>query len=156
MSVINVSSSCAINGNVRDVFKYVVPIDVNLIFKRKGIIPGVKSSSNTELWDKAGLTRTILFEDNSSANETLESVIEPESFSYTISSFSSVLRFFVSKISGKWMFQPKDNNAHIFWTYTVHTRGITGYIITLFIIKKSMQKVMNEALRIIKKEYEKK
>ena len=155
MFVTNVLSNISINGNVHDVFTYVVPIDVNLIFKRKGIIPGVKSSSNTETWNQAGLTRTVVFEDNNTAQEKLESVLAPESFSYTISNFTSVLRVFVSQISGNWIFQTNDNKTHIHWTYSLHAHGIIGHIITQAVIKKSMQMVMDEALRIIKKEYEK-
>ena len=154
MTAVDITSNTAIEGNILELFKYVVPIDVNRIFERKGIVPGVQSSSNTEKWYKAGQTRTIVFDDNSQANETLESVIEPESFSYTITGFSSILRFFVAKIDGTWTFQSKDGMTAIAWKYSLHPRKTVGYIIIKLFIEKSMQWVLDNALRIIKSDYE--
>jgi len=150
MKKIDIVTKTQIAGNIKDVFQFIVPIDLNLIFKKKGIIPGVKKTSNTEKWYKAGMTRTVLFEDNSTATEKLIDVSEFSSFSYNITNFTSLLRYFVAQINGKWIFTEEDNNiTNIVWTYTLIPRNIIGSLTISLIIKSNMNLVLNNALQII-------
>jgi len=150
MKKIDIVTKTQIAGNIKDVFQFIVPIDLNLIFKKKGIIPDVKKTSNTEKWYKAGMTRTVLFEDNSTATEKLIDVSEFSSFSYNITNFTSLLRYFVAQINGKWIFTEEDNNiTNIVWTYTLIPRNIIGSLTISLIIKSNMNLVLNNALQII-------
>jgi len=99
MTAVDITSNTTINGNILDVFRYVVPI--------------------------------------------------------TITGFSSMLRFIVSKIDGKWTFQSNGGMTTIVWKYSLHPGRIIGYIIISLFIARAMQNVLNDALSIIKMGYEK-
>lgn len=156
MKKINIIAKTQIAGNIKDVFKFIVPIDLNLIFKKKGIIPGVKKTSNTEKWYKAGMTRTVVFDDNNTALEKLESVKEYESFTYQITDFTSILKNFVSKINGEWNFsEDKNNFVKINWKYSLTPKNIFGSFIIRLFIKSNMNAVLKNALQIINENYNK-
>ena len=154
MKSISIIAKIRIKGDIKDIFQYIVPIDLNLIFKKKGLIPGVKSTSNIEKWYKAGMTRTVFFDDNNTALERLESVKEYESFSYEITDFTSILKNFVSKINGEWKFHQDENDyVSIIWEYCLTPKNIYGSIIIKLFIKANMNAVLKNALQIIKENY---
>ena len=73
-----------INVNVDSAFNYIVPVKLEHIFKRYKNLPAVVKTDEKQKWFTPGLTRTVFFEDGSTAHETLLTVSPSESFSYKV------------------------------------------------------------------------
>lgn len=118
-------------------FNYIVPVDLSHIFKRHKRFPAITKTNETEKWVKAGLTRTIFFEDGSTSKESLLTVIPHTSFSYRIENFTSQLRFLAKRIEGDWAFINLGNNqTKIEWTYKVVPKNFVARgLINLFLMK---------------------
>jgi hypothetical protein len=154
MKNISIVASIIINGNIKQVFEYVVPIELSVIFKKTGFIPGVKSTTNKEKWYVPGMTRTVIFDDNTSASERLTSVTEFESFTYVINQFTSSLKYMLLQIDGRWDFKNRDSKTEIVWEYSLTPRNMFSSFIIHLILKRSLGQVLEKALNIIKENIE--
>jgi hypothetical protein len=125
-----------INAPIEIAFNYIVPVDLTHIFKRYKIFPAVINTSIKDDWIKPGLKRTVFFEDGTTAEEKLLTVVPNSSFSYEIVNFTSKLRFLVKKIEGDWLFTDLGNGqTKIDWIYkTIPKNFITRLVINGFII----------------------
>lgn len=136
-------------------FNYIVPVKLEHIFKKYRNLPAITHTDERELWFSPGLTRTVYFEDGSTAKESLLTVVAPSSFSYKIEAFTSRLRFLARRIEGSWMFTPlPDGNVKIQWTYTVIPQNfVTKAAINMFLLK-NIRELLNNALMILKADLE--
>lgn len=74
-----------IEVSTEEAFLHIVPIDLASIFTGYGPLPSVtKTLNQTGPWDAAGRSRTVVFSDGSSAEETLTSYEYPNRFAYRI------------------------------------------------------------------------
>ena len=71
-------------------FGYVFPAGLPHFFKGTTFIPAVVSTSLDEGWHTPGLVRTIFFQDGSTSQESLLTVIAPASFSYKNDLFTAL------------------------------------------------------------------
>src|SRR5438874_502805 len=95
-----------IETSTEDAFKHIVPIDLTSIFTGYGPLPAVtETRDQTGSWDAEGRTRTVVFSDGSSAQESLTGYEYPNHFTYRIRGFTGVLRFFTSEARGEWWFE---------------------------------------------------
>jgi hypothetical protein len=144
-----------INSPIDSAFNYIVPVNLSHIFKRYKNLPAIVKTNETEKWNKAGLTRTVFFEDGSTSSENLLTVVPYSSFSYKIENFTSQLRFLAKRIEGNWIFTDLGNGqTKINWTYTIIPKNfITRGLIKLFILK-NVTALLNNALTILKDDLE--
>jgi L-ascorbate metabolism protein UlaG (beta-lactamase superfamily) len=151
MKSISVTVQGSIEKNIKEVFQFIVPIGLHLLFQKKGILPVVKRTSNTGVWYQAGMTRTVFFDDGATALEKLTNVSEFDSFSYEISHFTSSLKKFVYSINGTWNFTDKGNDrTDVAWTYSLVPSSFMGSIIIHLLTKARARSTLNNALRIVK------
>lgn len=137
---------------VKEVFDYILPIDLAYIFKKYKLLPAVISTNEKQKWNIPGLTRLVVFSDRSNAQEELLIVESPNFFSYKITKFSSILRFLIVQINGSWHFQQIKENTHITWKYELIAKNkIAKWIISLFIYK-DLQVFLQNAINIIEKD----
>jgi hypothetical protein len=109
-----------INAPIDSAFNYIVPVELSHIFKKYKNLPAITKTDEKEKWFKAGLTRTVYFEDGSTSKETLLTVVPNTSFSYRIENFTSQLRFLAKRIEGDWVFTDLGNGqTKIEWTYKI-------------------------------------
>lgn len=100
-----------INAQVTKTFDYIVPINLPHIFRGSLLIPGIETTSIQEGWNTAGLSRTIFFKDGTSSQETLLTVVRPNSFSYKNDHFTSpILKRLVKRLEGEWVFTELETN----------------------------------------------
>ncbi|WP_228779820.1 SRPBCC family protein [Aquiflexum lacus] len=144
-----------INAHIDTAFNYIVPVDLSLIFKRYKRLPAVVKTDENEIWFKPGLTRTVYFDDGTTAKETLLTVEQCQSFTYKIEDFTSQLRFLAKRVEGNWQFTAMENgHTYIEWTYTIIPKNfITRFIIRHFILK-DINGLLNNGLLIIKENLE--
>ncbi|WP_298148574.1 hypothetical protein [Flavobacterium sp.] len=144
-----------INTTVNTAFNYIVPIDLSHIFKKYKRFPAIIKTDEKELWIKPGLTRTVYFEDGTTAKESLLTVVEGDSFSYQIVGFTSQLRFLAKKVEGSWKFTELENRqTKIEWTYRIIPKNFVARFIIKSFILKDINGLLNNALFIIKKDLE--
>lgn len=136
-------------------FNFIVPVKLSRIFKKYKRFPAITKTNETELWNKAGLTRTVYFEDGTTAQESLISVKLNESFSYKIENFTSSLRKLAKRIEGEWIFTDLGNGqTKIEWTYKIIPKnGITKTMIKWFVLK-DLKVLLSNALTILKEDLE--
>ena len=110
-----------INQPISAVFKYIVPVDIPHIFPRQGAAPGVVANTVTTEWGTAGQQRVTTFDDGSTIDETLLTVVEDKSFSYLIENFTSpAMKGVVDRIEGTWDFTDNgDDTTSIEWIYAL-------------------------------------
>ncbi|WP_228527928.1 SRPBCC family protein [Pararhodonellum marinum] len=146
--VVNVAADSA--------FNYIVPIDLSTIFKKYKRFPAVIKTDETEKWITPGLTRTVYFDDGTTAKESLLTVVQGESFSYQIENFTSQLRFLAKRVEGNWEFTPmEDGQTHIVWTYTVIPKNFMARFIIKSFVLKDIHGLLNNGLSIVKENLEK-
>ena len=145
-----------IDAPIDSAFNYIVPVDLSHIFKKYKNLPAITKTDETERWIKAGLTRTVYFEDGSTSKETLLTVVPHSSFSYKIESFTSKLRFLAKRVEGNWVFTDLGNGqTKIEWTYIIVPKNfITRGIIKLALLK-NVKGLLTNALTILKTDLEK-
>ncbi len=120
-------------------------------------MPAITKTDEKEKWIKAGLTRTVYFEDGSSSKETLLTVIPHSSFSYRIEDFTSPLRFLVKQIKGDWIFTDLGaGQTEIEWTYKIIPKNIFTRGLIYLVLLKNIKDVLTNALIILKDDLEKK
>jgi len=154
-NVPQINVTITINTSIDSAFNYIVPVNLSHIFKRYKRMPAIIKTNEPEKWFKAGLTRTIFFEDGSTSKEKLLTVIPHTSFSYEIDSFTSQLRFFAKRIEGKWLFIDLGNRqTKIEWTYIIVPKNSIARILIKMIVVKDMVWLLNNALSILKEDLE--
>lgn len=144
------------NNNLEDSYSYIVPFELNHIIKETGMLSGVDSTSNKEIWFKPGSSRTIYFHDGNTAFETLLTVEQNKGFSYVVEDFSSILRLFAKRVEGSWVFtENKDGTVHIEWTYKLISKSWFARRVLNNFVMNDVEQMLNNALLIIKDDLEK-
>lgn len=139
----------------KETFEYIVPIDLEHIFKPYKNISGIDSTSNKKAWYKAGMTRTVFFDDGTSSEETLLSVTPHSAFTYKVDGFTNSLKGLIKQINGSWTFTETENGKiHIEWTYEFVPKNFFARFLVNTIVKKRMKTPMTNALTVIKDELE--
>ena len=150
-----VTVTVLITAPIDKAFNYIVPVDLAHIFKRYKRLPGVLKTDETETWIKSGLTRTVFFDDGSTARETLLSVVDPASFSYKIENFTSPLRFLARRIEGSWAFTDlRNGQIKIEWTYKVIPKNSIARGLINSILLNDVKVVLTNALATLKDDLE--
>ena len=144
-----------VTAPIDSAFRYIVPVDLAHIFRRYKRLPGVLTTNETETWIRPGLTRTVFFDDGSTAQETLVSVVSPTNFSYEIEKFTSQLRFLARRIEGNWVFSDLNNGqVKIEWTYKIIPKNFIARGLINSILLKDIKVVLTNALAILKDDLE--
>lgn len=137
------------DASIDDAFIYSAPISLPLIFTGYGPLPAVVATdSQTGNWDAAGQTRTVILSDDSTAQEMLNSYKRPNQFSYTVDSFTGLLRFLVESAYGTWHFTSAGDKTRISWTYTFTPKSALLLPVVSFIAKVLWRGYMRKALRL--------
>lgn len=133
-------------------FEHIVPIDLPSIFTGHGVLPAVvRTQDQVGGWDAAGQTRTVHLSDGSSAREILTMHSPPDYFSYTVSNFTGILRFFTTSADGEWWFEPlPSGNTLVRWRYAFNPRSILSIPVLWFITKVLWRGYMKKALSLSK------
>lgn len=144
-----------INAPIDSCFNYIVPVDLSRIFKKYKNLPAIIKTDETEKWIKAGLTRTVYFEDSSTSKETLMTVVPHSSFSYKIENFTSQLRFLAKRIEGDWIFKDLGNGqTKIEWTYRIVPKNFFARGLINLVLLKNINGLLINALTILKTDLE--
>lgn len=151
----SVKVSITIDAPIDSAFNYIVPVDLSHIFKRHKNLPAIIKTDEREKWIKPGLTRTVYFEDGTTAREKLLTVVPQTSFSYEIDDFTSQLRFLAKRIEGDWVFTDLGNGkTNIDWTYKVVPKNFLARGIIKTAVIKNVKGLLNNALRSLKDDLE--
>jgi len=146
-----------IDAPIEESFEYIVPVELSHIFKRYKNLPAIVRTSNTEVWDQAGMQRTVYFEDGNTAEEYLLAVNPHADFSYKIEGFTSALGKLCKRIEGKWIFsKTPEGKTHISWTYTLVPKNFFARFLINTFVRKNVAGLLNQALEILKEYLEKK
>ena len=136
-------------------FEYIVPMDLEHIFKRYKNLPAVIKTSNKKAWYTAGMTRTVFFDDGTSSEETLLSIDPHSSFNYKVNGFTNSLRFLIKQINGRWTFKDVGQDTiRIEWTYEIVPKHYMAKSLIDFAVKRQVKILMTNALNIMKEELE--
>jgi len=141
-----------VNANIETVFNYIPPVNLMHILRGNVLIPAVVDTSIKEGWNKAGLTRTVFFQDGSTSWETLLTVDAPYSFSYKNEHFTSkVLVALLKRLEGEWHFTDLGNNTtNIEWTYRAVPTNSFAKVLVNLILMRAIRSMLRDALSIIK------
>lgn len=139
-----------INTSIDEAFNYLAPINLMHIFRGTALIPGIADTTIKEGWNKAGLSRTIIFKDGSTSQETLLTWDAPKSFSYKNEQFSSkILGSLLKRLEGNWLFTDLGKSTtNIIWTYTAIPTNWFAKIFVKFILIKAISNMLETALTI--------
>jgi Polyketide cyclase / dehydrase and lipid transport len=120
---------------VERTFATVVPIDLTLIFRGLGPLPGVVGTADQSgPWDRVGVSRKAQLSDGSAAFERITAYQPPGYFEYEISGFTNVIRLLVTGARGDWKFAATaDGGTAITWTYAFRPRNFLHIGVRLFI-----------------------
>lgn len=150
-----VKVSNTINAPMDSTFNYIMPVELSHIFKRHNRLPAIIKTDEKERWFKAGLTRTVYFEDGTTAQEKLLTVEPHTSFSYEIDNFTSQLRFLAKRIEGNWIFTDLGNGqTKIDWTYKIIPKNFIARGLVKIAVLKDVEGLLNNALTILKNDLE--
>jgi Polyketide cyclase / dehydrase and lipid transport len=146
-----------INAPIDSAFNYIVPVELPHIFKKYKNLPAIVKTDETEKWVKAGLIRTVYFEDGSTSKETLLTVVPYSSFSYKIENFTSQLRFLAVRVEGDWLFTDLGNGqTNIVWTYIIVPKNTISRTVIRLVLLKNVKNLLTSALTILKSDLERK
>jgi Polyketide cyclase / dehydrase and lipid transport len=156
MSLLSTIVQTTVTANQADVFERIVPIDLTSIFTGYGPLPSVTGTqSQVGDWDTTGQTRTVHFSDRSSAQERLTKYEYPGYFSYTVSNFTSLLRFLTTSAHGEWWFTvSRLGQTDIKWRYEFNARSILAIPVLWVIINLLWRNYMHQALQLSKAQIE--
>jgi hypothetical protein len=144
-----------INAPIDSAFNYIVPVELSHIFKKHKNLPAIIKTDEKEKWFKAGLTRTVYFEDGSTSKETLLTVVPHTSFSYRIEDFTSQLRFLAKRIEGDWIFTDLGNGqTKIEWTYKIVPKNFIARGLINLVLLKNVKGLLTNALTTLKTDLE--
>jgi hypothetical protein len=151
-----VTTTSQIEQSINQVFEHIVPISLPHIFKKFKYFPAVISTNETQKWITPGLVRTVFFEDGNTAQEELITVINPSYFAYTVTNFTSPLRFLITQINGSWEFTQTGNKTNIVWKYELIPRNkFTKWIINNLLLN-DLKTFCQNAMDIIQTDFNKK
>jgi hypothetical protein len=158
MSLLSTTVQTNVTANQADAFERIVPIDLSSIFTGYGPLPSVTGTQNqVGAWDAAGQTRTVHFSDRSSAQERLTKYEHPVYFSYTVSNFTSLLRFLTTSAHGEWWFSFGTlGETHIKWRYAFNARSVLAVPLLWLITNTLWRNYMYQALQLSKAQIEEK
>ena len=107
------------------VYPALIHCDAVRVFRPVGALPGVAAVQlDNDRWGHQGDTRTITLTDGSTAREALTAVAAPDSFTYTVSAYTSVLRMVVSRGESTFTCRPTaTGDTLITWTYAYTPRS---------------------------------
>jgi hypothetical protein len=146
-----------IEASTEVAFEHIVPIDLTSIFTGYGPLPAVtQTRDQSGNWDAVGRSRTVVFSDGSSAQETLTGYEYPNRFTYGIKGFTGVLRFLTSEARGEWTFErvPGGNATSVRWSYEFVSRTkFLEPLVGLF-TQRLWRGYMRQALRLSKAQVE--
>jgi hypothetical protein len=156
MSLLSVTVKTTVKANQATAFEHIVPINLTSIFKGYGPLPSVIGTQNqVGAWDAAGQTRTVLLSDNSSAQELLTKYEYPRYFSYTVSSFTGLLRLLTTSASGEWWFSiSSSDQTKIKWCYAFNARSVLAVPVLWLIANVLWRNYMYKALHLSKEQLE--
>lgn len=144
-----------INAPIDSAFNYIVPVELSHIFKKHKNLPAIIKTDEKEKWFKAGLTRTVYFEDGSTSKETLLTVVPHTSFSYRIEDFTSQLRFLAKRIEGDWIFTDLGNGqTKIEWTYKIVPKNFIARGLINLVLLKNVKGLLTNAMTTLKTDLE--
>lgn len=153
---IETKAEIIIDSEANRVFDYIVPIDLSHIFKRYKRLPAVVNTSVKGDWKTPGLTRTVFFDDGTTAKESLLTVVQGKSFSYKIQDFDSSLKYLAKHIDGEWIFTDLGNGkTKIEWTYSITPKNFVACAVVKNFVLKDINVLLHNALAIIKEDLEK-
>ena len=135
-----------ISRELDDCFSFFVPVPLENIFHRTLFLPGVKRTDEVSKWMTAGMTRTIYFTDRTRAEETLERVDRPTSFSYKVQNFTGINRFLIDHIYGRWEFAKAGSATQIVWQYELYSRSRLAAVAmraTTPVVRRMLVKALN-------------
>ena len=157
MSLLSAIVQTTVTANQADVFEHIVPIDLTSIFTGYGPLPSVTGTQNqVGVWDTSGQTRTVCFSDHSTAQELLTQYEYPRYFSYTVSNFTSLLRFLTTSAHGEWWFSVGTlGQINIKWRYEFNARSVVAVPVLWVIINLLWRGYMHQALQLSKAQIEK-
>ena len=117
-----VQESRAVPVPVEQAYDWVLAVPLTSIFDRWfGPIPAVREVTDQEgEWGSVGQSRTIRTADGGNMREELTNVEPPRSFGYTISDVTGPMKLLVSRVEGRWTFEPAGTGVRITWAWTVH------------------------------------
>lgn len=150
---VHATATTAVRADVQQAFDVVVPIDLTLIFRRMGPLPGVVGiKDQTEAWDHVGASRKPQLSDGTEAFERITVLTPPRYFAYEVSGFQNSLRLLVSGARGSWTFEPgHDGGAAIAWTYSFRPLRGRAAVVRL-IVKPLWTRYMRRALEHVARE----
>jgi len=142
--------------SLKETFEYMVPMDLEHIFNEPyKNIPSIDSTSNQEAWFTAGQKRVIFFNDGSTSQEELLSVMPSSGFTYKVYGFTSPLKILIKQINGSWVFtETGEGKINIKWTYEFIPKHFLARFLVKTIVAKRIKTPMQNALNIMKKELE--
>jgi len=146
-----------IEASIEDAFEHIVPINLTSIFTGYGPLPAVtETRDQTGSWNAAGRTRTVVFSDGSSAQESLTGYEYPNRFTYSIKGFTGLLRLFTREAHGEWRFErvPGRNATAIHWRYEFVSRTKFLEPLVGFFTQKLWRGYMSRALSLSKAQVE--
>jgi hypothetical protein len=150
-----VKISMIINASIDSAFNYILPVDLTHIFKRYKRFPAIIKTNETEFWNKPGLNRTVFFEDGTTAQESMLSVVPLKSFSYRIEKFTSPLKRLAKQIDGEFLFTKIDNaQTEIVWTYKLIPKNLFTKAIINIALLRDLKGLLTNALTILKNDLE--
>lgn len=145
-----------VNAPIDQAFSYIPPVNLMHIFRGTAMIPAIVDTSIKEGWNKAGLTRTVVFKDGSTSQETLLTVNAPTFFSYKNEQLTSkVLGALVKRLEGEWLFTDLGSNkTRIEWTYRAIPTNFFSRLVVKLVLIKAVHTMLLNAMAIIKNDLE--
>ncbi|HKP08542.1 MAG TPA: SRPBCC family protein [Microbacterium sp.] len=130
-----------------ELFAFVVPVDLALVFRGWGPFPGVRGTENqTGAWDRAGQSRSPQLSDGSTAFEQLTEYTKGHSFAYELSAFTGQMRHLVRGVRGEWTFTPDGTGTVVRWTYEFSPLAGRRFVIQ-WLVAPLWRRYMVSALR---------
>lgn len=107
------------------VYPALIDCDAVRVFRPVGALPGVAAVQlDNDRWGNQGDTRTITLTDGSTAREALTAVAAPDSFTYTVSAYTSILRLLVSRGESTFTCSPTSTGGTLItWSYAYTPRS---------------------------------
>ena len=115
-------------------FDFIAPIDLDRIFDRWLLIPGVTGvRSQSGPWSTPGQTRVVLLSDGSEVREELRDVERPDGFTYRVGPFPGPLGMIAVAAEGEWDFSRDDGRTRVTWTYRFRPARLRRWLVLLLI-----------------------
>jgi hypothetical protein len=141
-----ITTQKTVNCSQKQAFDYVLPVTLSSIFRRYKFFPAVIKTNETQTWNKAGLVRTVFFDDGTTAIEHLTTVQNFEYFDYVVTGFTSLLRFLIVEIHGSWKFETDGDNTEIIWKYELVAKNAVSEWVLQTILRKDIQTYLERTM----------